>query len=156
MFTYVNVKNFKSFSDIYFNLQKRKDTPKKVAVIYGANGSGKTTLVHVFALLKKTLVTMRSRDMLKDIFENKIQIPKGSPLKSEEILEVIKAGLSNHEIESIIEEYKLKNSKENMVLEYGFVLDGSTGMYHIEMDDTSIVRERLEYKINKKRGCLFV
>lgn len=155
MFTYVNMKNFKSFSDTCFNLQKRKDTPKKIAVIYGANGSGKTTLVHVFALLKKTLVTMRSRDMLKDIFENKIPIPKGIPLKSEVILEVIKDRLSNNEMESIIEEYKLKNSKENMVLEYGFVLDGSTGKYYIEMDDTSIVRERLEYKINKKRGCLF-
>lgn len=124
-------------------------------MVYGANGSGKTTLVHIFALLKRTLVTMRSRDMLKDIFENRIPIPKGTPIKSEVILDMIKSRLSNHEIENIIEEYKLKNSKENMVLEYGFVLDGSTGMYYIEMDGTSIIRERLEYKINKKRGCLF-
>lgn len=155
MFTYVSMKNFRSFSNICFNLEKRKDTPKKIAVVYGANGSGKTTLVHIFALLKRTLVTMRSRDMLKDIFENRIPIPKGTPIKSEVILDMIKSRLSNHEIENIIEEYKLKNLKENMVLEYGFVLDGSTGMYYIEMDGTSIIRERLEYKINKKRGCLF-
>lgn len=155
MFTYVSMKNFRLFSNICFNLEKRKDTPKKIAVVYGANGSGKTTLVHIFALLKRTLVTMRSRDMLKDIFENRIPIPKGTPIKSEVILDMIKSRLSNHEIENIIEEYKLKNSKENMVLEYGFVLDGSTGMYYIEMDGTSIIRERLEYKINKKRGCLF-
>jgi len=152
MFTYVSMKNFRSFSNICFNLEKRKNTPKKIAVVYGANGSGKTTLVHIFALLKRTLVTMRSRDMLKDIFENRIPIPKGTPIKSEVILDMIKSRLSNHEIENIIEEYKLKNSKENMVLEYGFVLDGSTGMYYIEMDGTSIIRERLEYKINKKRG----
>lgn len=81
-------------------------------MVYGANGSGKTTLVHIFALLKRTLVTMRSRDMLKDIFENRIPIPKGTPIKSEVILDMIKSRLSNHEIENIIEEYKLKIQKK--------------------------------------------
>ena len=45
MLTYLELKNFKSFSDIKFDLRKAYGEPKKIAFIYGENGSGKSSLI---------------------------------------------------------------------------------------------------------------
>ena len=58
-------------------------------------------------------------------------------------------------IENLIEEYKMINSNENMSLEYEFNIDGGSGCYYVEMDSYNIVKERLEFRLNKKRGCYF-
>lgn len=75
MFTYIKLRNFKSFRDVCIDLENKKDIPKSLAVIYGANGSGKSTIVQAFLTLKKTMGTMQVKDLLKDLLENKITPP---------------------------------------------------------------------------------
>ena len=68
---------------------------------------------------------------------------------------MLKSKLSDNGIESIIEEYKMINSNENLSLEYEFNIEGGVGCYYVEMDSFSIVKERLEYKVNKNKGCFY-
>ena len=44
MFTYVRLKNFKSFGDVTFDLQDKHGKPKKLTIVYGENGIGKSNL----------------------------------------------------------------------------------------------------------------
>lgn len=153
MFTYLSLKNFKSFKDITINLQHKKDAYKQLVAVYGANGSGKSTLVEAFLALRKTMGTLRIREMLFDLLNNSDISEDG--LNQDFMLDFIKARLSNSTLEKMIEENKMIGSNEPMVLEYGFVLDGVPGSYLMEFDNSNLIRERLEYKILKNRGCCF-
>ncbi len=155
MFTYINLRNYKSFKNVSLNLESKKDIPKSLAVIYGANGSGKSTLVQAFMTLQKTMDTMQVKDMLRDLLENKITPPDDIPFKPEMMLNYIKSRLSDNTIEKIIEESKMIGSVENMLIEFGFSINGSTGKYTMEFDNSDIIHERLEYKVIKNRACCF-
>lgn len=155
MFTYLKLKNFKSFKDVEINLQSKKNEPKSLAVIYGANGSGKSTVARAFLTLKRTIETMQVRDMLKSLLDDKYSPPEDMPFKPEIMLNLIKSKLANNTIEKVIDECKMIDSTGSLVLEYGFSIKGNTGSYYIEMDNSNIIRERLEYKLSKNRGCYF-
>lgn len=155
MFTYINLKNYKSFKNVSLNLERKKDTPKPLAVIYGANGSGKSTLVQAFMTLQKTMDTMQVTDMLRDLLENKITPPEDLPFKPEMMLNYIKSRLSDNTIEKIIEESKMIGSVDNMLMEFGFLVNGSIGKYTMEFDNSDLVHERLEYKMLKNKACCF-
>lgn len=155
MFTYVKLQNFKSFSGVLIDLERKKDTPKNLAIIYGANGSGKSTLVQAFMTLHKTLGTMRIKDMLMDLIENKIVPPDDIPFKPEKMIELLKRQLSSNTVENIIHEAKMIDSDESMVLEFGFTINDNSGMYIMEYNDSELIHERLEYRIKKNRGCCF-
>ena len=155
MFTYIKLKNFKSFKNVEINLQEKKNMPKPLAVIYGVNGSGKTTISQAFLALHRTMQTMQVKGMLKDILDENLTPPEDIPFKPEVVLQILKSRLAMNGIESIIEEYKMINSDDNLSLEYEFNIEGGSGSYYIEMDSSSIVKERLEYKVNKNRGCFF-
>ena len=155
MFTYIRMKNFKSFKDVTLDLSLKKNVAKKIALIYGGNGSGKTTIAQAFILLKRTVETMEIRGMLNDLLDEKISPPDDFPLKQDVMYKMLKTRLSMNGIESIIKSYKMIGSSENLSVEYQFVIDGNTGSYYIEMDDNEIVKERLEYKLSKRRGYYF-
>ena len=155
MFTYLKMKNFKSFKEISIDLQNKKDEFKHIIAIYGANGSGKSTIVEAFLTLEKTLGTMRVKDMLLDLLNNKITPPDDIPIKQEMMLEFIKTRLASSTVEKIIDEYKMINTTEPMMLEFEFIINGTTGSYLMEFDNSDLIRERLEYKILKNRGCCF-
>lgn len=106
MFTYIKLRNFKSFRDVCIDLENKKDIPKSLAVIYGANGSGKSTIVQAFLTLKKTMGTMQVKDLLKDLLENKITPPDDIPLKPELMLDLIKTRLANNTIEKSLKNLK--------------------------------------------------
>ena len=72
MFTYIKLRNFKSFSDVEINFQSKKDTVKPLSIIYGANGSGKSTIVQAFMTLEKTKGTMKFRSLIQRLLENNI------------------------------------------------------------------------------------
>ena len=42
MFTYIKLKNYKSFDDITIDLSDKNGNPKKLVIIYGENAAGKT------------------------------------------------------------------------------------------------------------------
>ena len=155
MFTYLELKNFKSFKEISINFENKKDAFKHIIAIYGANGSGKSTIVEAFLALEKTLGTMRVKDMLLDMLNNKITPPDDIPIKQELMLEFIKRRLENNTVEKIIDEYKTIHSTDPMKLEFGFIINDSPGSYLIEFDNNHLIRERLEYKILKNKGCCF-
>lgn len=153
MFTYVHLKNFKSFKDVEIHLNSKKKEHKPLIVVYGANGSGKTTISQAFMTLQRTMQTMQLKGMLKDLLDEKISPPEDALVKRDALLSLLKSSLENNGIENLIRDYKMINSDENMSLEYEFIINGNIGSYYIEMDSSSIVKERLEYKLNKNKGC---
>ena len=155
MFTNIKLKYFKSFKNVEINLQSKKGEYKPLAIIYGENGSGKTTISQAFLALERTMQTMQVKGMLKDLLDEKFTPPEDFPLKPDVMLIILKSKLSVNGIECIIDEYKMINSDENMSLEYEFNIGGGSGSYYVEMDSFSVVKERLEYKLNKNRGCYF-
>lgn len=155
MFTNIKLKYFKSFKNVEINLQSKKGEYKPLAIIYGENGSGKTTISQAFLALERTMQTMQVKGMLKDLLDEKFTPPEDFPLKPDVMLRILKSKLSVNGIESIIDEYKMINSDENMSLEYEFNIGSGSGSYYVEMDSFSVVKERLEYKLNKNRGCYF-
>ncbi len=155
MFTYLKLKNFKSFRDVTIDLQGKKNEVKNLAIIYGANGSGKSSIAHAFLTLEKTLSTMKLTDMLKELLENRDSVSENLRIKPELVLELIKDKFANNTIEKIISECKMIGSEELMTLEYGFSINGAVGSYLMEFDNSDIVKERLEYKLHKNRGCYF-
>lgn len=155
MFTCVKLKNFKSFKNVSIDFSEKKNKAKNLVVIYGINGSGKTTIAQAFLLLKRTIETMEVRGLLSDLLDEKITPPEDFPLKQDVMLKMLKTRLSRNNIESIIKNYKMVDSTENMSVEYQFVINENFGSYYIEMDDNNIVKERLEFKLSKRRGCYF-
>lgn len=155
MFTNIKLKNFKSFKNVEIDFQSKRGQSKPLIIIYGENGSGKTTISQAFLALKRTMATMQVKGMLKDLLDEKFSPPEDFPLKSDIMLKILKSKLSMDGIENLIEEYKMINSNENMSLEYEFNIDGGSGCYYVEMDSYNIVKERLEFRLNKKRGCYF-
>ncbi len=155
MFTCIKMKNFKSFKNVTIDFSKKKNKTKSLATIYGINGSGKTTIAQAFYLLKRTIETMEIRGMLNDILNEKIAPPDNFPLKEDIMIKMLKSKLSMNGIETIIQNYKMIDTSDNMSVEYEFLINGNTGSYYIEFDNNSIVKERLEYKLNQRRGCYF-
>lgn len=155
MFTKIILKNFKSFKNVEINLELKKGESKPLVIIYGENGSGKTTISQAFLALERTMQTMQIKGMLKDLLEDKVKIDDDFPVKTDVMFKILKSRLSVNGIENIIDEYKMIDSNENMSLEYEFNIEGATGSYYVEMDSFSVVREKLEYKLNKNKGCYF-
>lgn len=147
MFEYVKLKNFKSFRDVTLNLLDKHNDPKKLVLIYGENGIGKSNIVSAFFMLHQILKTMDVRDIFKMLYEEDAETV-------DDFLR-IKKSLRLVTIESIIEEYKMVSSDEPMSLEFGFNINGKRGSYLIQMDDTQIINEKLDFIIERRRGSYF-
>ena len=149
MFTRVLLQNFKSFSNLNFDLTDWHNEPQKLIVIYGENGIGKSNLASAFYFLTESLQTMNTRDYLdafllenKNLFDNK-----------EQIMDILSQGYKS--LEKLIDEYKMIDSDEPMLLKYEFLINGKKGSYTIETNNDRIIHERLEYLINQRRGTYF-
>lgn len=148
MFEYIKLKNYKSFGDVDFDLRDKKGNPKKFVLIFGENGIGKSNLASAFFLLSETLRTMDVRDIMQSLLS---QNPEG--LSNEEFARYFK--IKYKDIETIIKENKMVGSTEPMYLEFGFKLDGKSGKYILETNDSQIIHERLEYTLAHNRGAYF-
>lgn len=149
MFTYVKLKNYKSLVDFEVDLTDSKNNPKKMVIIYGENGAGKTNFINAFFTLFETLNTKVYKRIIDEFMEKKLDEKDNVEILNE----FIKNNLKN--IEDIINDSKTIDSKENMSLEFGFKLNGKYGKYYIEMGKNSIVREKLEYVLNKNKTKYF-
>lgn len=153
MFTKIRVKNFKSFSDITFDISSNK-MAKKLVVLYGKNGSGKSNIMSAFVFLKELMTTMDVRDKYEAFLAHEAEIQKFSDEKFAAMLrQNFIDGLRN--IKKIIDDYKMIDSNENVYAEYDFEIDNKLGKYIIELDDNGIVEEKLEFVLNKRRGTYF-
>ena len=126
MLSYIRLKNFKSFSDIYVDFNGTHEHPKKLIAIYGENGAGKTNLMQAISFLTQTIETLAypdkfgSREALNKLINDKDVPP--------EIIQMIfdSTFLS---IEKMYDRYKMIGSDEEMELEFGFIIEGHDGMY---------------------------
>lgn len=142
----IRLRNYRSFSDTTFDFLGKNGKPKNLIILYGANGSGKTNLINVFQLLGQTFHTISIHNQIMSILD------KEDIDKRQFFLSQI---LSDYNMEGIIKKNKTINSTSNMIIDIEFLLDGKTGSYSIEFDDTKIVREKLEYTLSKHRGSYF-
>ena len=149
MFTKIKIKNYKSLVDLEVDLTQKRNTPKPIVLIYGENGVGKSNFANVFYTLFETLQTLSVRKAIRQFLEKKDSI-------AEESEEAFKRFISENfrDIESIIKNSKTKNSKENMRLEFAFLIDENPGSYLLEFDENKIVHEKLDFVLNKNKKVL--
>ena len=121
-----------------------------MVVIYGENGAGKTNFINAFSTLSETINTKIYKNLIDEFMEKNLD-------KKNNNLEILNEFIRNNFkfIEDIINDSKTIDSKENMSLEFGFKLNGKYGKYYIEMNKNSIVREKLEYVLNKNKTKYF-
>lgn len=155
MFTYIEAKNFKSFKNIAIDLKEKKSTPKSLAIIYGINGSGKTTAAQLIYSLWYTIQTMQVRRIFNDIIDGSLDLPDDIPFKPDVVLKQLKSRMQMDSISKFANKFKRIGSNDNLSLKYDFNIKGNDGSYYIELDSNSIVKERLEYKLNKNKVCFF-
>ena len=149
MFEYIKLKNYKSFGDVELNLLDRNNNPKKMVLIYGENGIGKSNLASAFFMLSETLRTMDARDMFESLFSEGAEIIDDS----EDFKRYIR--MRYKDIETLIKENKTVSSTDSMIMEFGFRVNGKSGRYLLEMNETQIIHERLEYILTQRRGAYF-
>ena len=149
MFEYVKLKNYKSFGNIEFNLLDRNNQTKKMVLIYGENGIGKSNLASAFFMLSETLRTMAVRDIMESLLADDSERLKNS----EEFKKYFR--MRYKDIETLIKENKTVSSTEPMLMEFWFRINGKSGKYLLEMNDSQIIHERLEYTLTQRRGAYY-
>ncbi|AEM21361.1 conserved hypothetical protein [Brachyspira intermedia PWS/A] len=150
MFTYVKLKNYKSLVDFEVDLTSSKNNPKKMIIIYGENGAGKSNFIDSFFTLFDTLNTKIYKTAVDEFMSETSDDKKELEFFFNKVL---KDNFKN--LDTIIEKSKTIGSKDNMVLEFGFKLNGKNGVYYIETDNESIVKEKLEYVLDKNKTKYF-
>ena len=75
MFKKIFFQNFKSFSNLTFDLINR-GRPKNVIAIYGENGSGKSNIVDAFKLLRLSMDTIKISYLILIQFQRSFFIGK--------------------------------------------------------------------------------
>lgn len=145
MFEYIHLKNYKSFSDLTFNLQDHQNKPKQLALIYGDNGIGKSNLASAFIFLAESLRTMDARDLVQSLLSHAPE-----DLDKEDFTRFLKQRY--RDMETLIASAKMVGTDEPMLLEFGFRLDGRKGKYSLEADNAQLIHERLEFTLSKNRG----
>ena len=126
MFEYIRLKNFKSLKDVQINLLDKHKKPKKLILIYGENGIGKSNIASSFFMLSETLRTMDVRDILETFLAHNLEKIENK----EEIENLFKS--KYRDIETIIKENKTVESKDTMLMEFGFRINDRRGKYSIE------------------------
>lgn len=133
MYTYLKLKNFKSFNDVEFNFKKGKNKAKKLIAIYGENGAGKTNFVLAYQLLMQEFISIEY-----DHFVETTNIQTPLTKFTEFLLEL-----------------QMKQTDKPTEIEYGFLIDGKEGYYKIKFHDGKIIYEEMYYVINKNKGSIF-
>ncbi len=151
MFTRINLRNFRSFDSIEFDLTKKGNSPKNLAIIYGENGAGKSNLLSAFVLLDELLGTMDVRDTYEELLNQK------AIFNDEELEKNLRQRLMSglRDIQAIIDDYGMIGSDMPIFAEYEFCIGGNCGIYTVELGEKEILHERLEYLLNKRRGVYF-
>ena len=151
MFTKIRLQNFRTFDNIEFDLTTKGNAPKNLAIIYGENGVGKSNLVSAFVLLCELMATMDVRDMYEELLAQKSIF--SDEKMEQDMRQRIMEGL--RDMRAIINDCRMVNCDDPIVAEYEFCIFGNSGKYYVELGENEIIRERLEYLLNKRRGIYF-
>lgn len=152
MFSYLKLENFKSFNNIEIDFRGPNKIPKHMVFIYGENGSGKSNLVYAFQFLKETITSLSNQSQLNYVLHNMEKDP--DEIKNSINLNAPLIRFFRRDLEALTKDAYTINSVGDMVLIYGFNLDGVEGRYELVFDG-KLKDETLYYKINKNRGTMF-
>ena len=159
MISYLHLKNFKSFSDIFLDLRGAHGIPKHVAFIYGENGAGKSNLMLSLLFLLQTFETIGNQESVKNFMDFKEELLRESDddgfneIQQNFVNEL--ARRSFFSLSDIIKRYKMLNSAESLVLEIGFYVNKRNGSYRLECSHDRVISESLTYWIEKRSGTVF-
>lgn len=151
MFLRVTLWNFRSFDHIVFDLTDKAKRPKNLAIIYGENGSGKSNLVSAFVLVSELMQTMNIRDRVEEL------LGKTSVFNDEEMQTHFREQLISNmrDMKAIINDYRMVDCVDPICAEFEFVIGSNIGTYYVELGAEEIIREKLVYKLNQRRGVYF-
>lgn len=93
------------------------------------------------------------RDDLKEIMNKLNEFSNGEKDIEEDFLRYVKTRYKT--TEDIIRDSKMIESDANMSIELSFNVNNKEGVYYIETDNDKIVKEKLEYVLNKNKGIYF-
>ena len=147
MFTNVRVKNFRCFDEFQFDLSTKKSEPKHLIIIYGENGAGKSNVAAIFCALMELLRTMDVNEWYNSLLE---QIASSKDVDLRQALQ-----RTIRDVPAIVRDFKMADCGDNIELEFKFSLDGKHGIYYIELNQDSVVHERLEFVLEKRRAMYF-
>lgn len=146
----IKLVNFSTFCNLEANFQvKGKLLP--LAFIYGENGSGKSSLVSSISFLMSTMDSMLFAERFKSFFDKIATLDK----KEEMFSTFINEFLHSHDLEILIDKYKTIGSKDNMVLDYTFIIDDNEYNYKMIFDSFRIISEQLYGKLSKNRTLIY-
>lgn len=151
MFTKITLRNFRSFDRITLDLCEKNNVAKNLSIIYGENGSGKSNLVSAFVLLNELFQTMQVRDRYEE-WLNRTAIFNDEDMEKRIQEQLIS---SMRDMRAIINDYRMVDCTEPIAVQYEFSIGGNSGLYYVELGEQEIIRERLEYKLNQRRGVYF-
>ncbi len=152
MFTYIKFKNYKSLINTTIDLTYKKK-PKNLAIIYGENGAGKSNIASGFYTLAEFSQTMMVKDLINSVIDDLNGIEKDDERAKRMLMDMIKG--RHRDTEAIINSTKTVGTDENMSIEYGFEIENKRGTYYIETDNERIVREKLDFVVDKNKGYYY-
>lgn len=147
MYTYIKLKNYRSFGDICLDLKETKEKTKILALIYGENGSGKSNIVSAFYFIDHLLNSF-------DIEKRERQINNILANKSINDLSAYLDFLNIDTVDNLYKEARMVDCVDNTAIELGFEVDGHEGYYYVEFNN-QIVKEKLYYYTGKQSGILY-
>lgn len=146
MFTYVELKNFKSFGNIRFDFKKTQKKTKKFIAIYGENGSGKSNFVSAFEFMYYTFNSIKLSGIYDLIAGNTKDLAGKAPNVS--------IGSIISQVSARLGDYRMIGCSEPAAVELGFNINGVEGYYKVTFTD-AVLSEELYYLCGKKRGVMF-
>lgn len=155
MLSYLELNNFKSFSNVTFDLRKAYNQPKKIAFIYGENGSGKSNLISSLLFLTQTQNTLGYQMKLGEAKSlDDLKLIKNDEAR-EEVLRIFMES-RYRSLERLIESYKMisTSNNESMSLKIGFRIEDKDGSYYMKFSNNEIIKEELRYQINEREGLV--
>lgn len=157
MFKKIKFRNFKSFSDLTFDLVSRGKS-KNIVAIYGENGSGKSNIVDAFKLLRFSMDTMRFSKQLT-AFQAKLQEANDKDKLPDvnELADLFFGGrISMVSFSELSKTTHRISAEGNTKLEFYFNMGDNDGVYILEYNDKGeLMSESLDYIINSNKGNHF-
>lgn len=159
MFTYIKLKNFKSFGDVIFDFRANKKKAKSFAAIYGENGCGKSNFVTAFRFLLNSinsLTEIMKRESTIALIDKKVDEanPENVNVLMKDLLKHFKGVFSAEELSTAMKKTRRIGCADPTEIEYGFLLNGAEGYYRIKYSDV-LLEEELYHIVNQNRGTLF-
>lgn len=157
MISYIELRNFKSFSHVLFDLRGPRGVPKKIAFLYGENGSGKSNLVRALMFISQSFETLKNQQKLPEINIENFDLLMGEKLKEKVISKLIRERLFS--LQDLVRDNRTIGENAPMVVKIGFYYKGKKGFYLVklstEINAESVLEEKLYYTLNKRAGVLF-